>query len=266
MQARIAAPLERGVIPPRKAHERQAANRHHFFLVRPASGAAGRAGSRRLHPLHPDPGADPAGGAAGRDVAGQAQTGTGKTLAFLVAVMNRLLTRPALADRKPEDPRALILAPTRELAIQIHKDAVKFGADLGLRSPWSTAAWTTTSSASCCSSGADVIIATPGRLIDYVKQHKVVSRCTPARCACWTKPTACSTWASSRTSASCCGACRAHHAPDPAVLATLSHRVLELAYEHMNEPEKLVVEPSSSPPPRCARSCTTRPTRKRCRC
>src|SRR5690606_16907694 len=60
---------------------------------------------------------------AGRDVAGQAQTGTGKTLAFLVAVMNRLLTRPALAERKPEDPRALILAPTRELAIQIHKDA-----------------------------------------------------------------------------------------------------------------------------------------------
>ena len=40
----------------------------------------------------------------GGDVAGQAQTGTGKTLAFLVAVVNRLLTRPALADRKPEDP------------------------------------------------------------------------------------------------------------------------------------------------------------------
>ena len=62
----------------------------------------------------------------GRDVAGQAQTGTGKTLAFLVAVIDRLLKRPALADRKAEDPRALILAPTRELAIQIHKDAVKF--------------------------------------------------------------------------------------------------------------------------------------------
>ena len=42
----------------------------------------------------------------GRDVAGQAQTGTGKTLAFLIAVINRLLTRPALAERKPEDPRA----------------------------------------------------------------------------------------------------------------------------------------------------------------
>ena len=61
---------------------------------------------------------------AGRDVAGQAQTGTGKTLAFLVTVVNRLLTRPALAERNPEDPRALILAPTRELAILIHKDAM----------------------------------------------------------------------------------------------------------------------------------------------
>src|SRR3546814_3475649 len=72
---------------------------------------------------------------AGRDVAGQAQTGTDKTLAFLVTVVNRLLTRPPLAERNPEDPRALILAPTRELAIQIHKDAVKFGSDQIGRAP-----------------------------------------------------------------------------------------------------------------------------------
>src|SRR6187402_2886242 len=70
---------------------------------------------------------------SGRDVAGQAQTGTGKTAAFLVAMVDRLLKRPALADRKAEDPRALILAPTRELAIQIHKDAVKLGDELGLK-------------------------------------------------------------------------------------------------------------------------------------
>ncbi|HOZ05802.1 MAG TPA: DEAD/DEAH box helicase, partial [Arenimonas sp.] len=69
----------------------------------------------------------------GRDVAGQAQTGTGKTLAFLVAAFNRLLSKPALANRGPADPRAMILAPTRELAIQIHKDAEKFGASLGLK-------------------------------------------------------------------------------------------------------------------------------------
>ena len=111
----------------------------------------------------------------GRDVAGQAQTGTGKTLAFLVAVMNRLLTRPALAERKPEDPRALILAPTRELAIQIHKDAVKFASDLGLKFALVYGGVDYDKQREALQKGADVIIATPGRLIDYVKQHKVVS-------------------------------------------------------------------------------------------
>src|SRR5690606_21926019 len=111
----------------------------------------------------------------GRDVAGQAQTGTGKTLAFLVTVINRLMTRPALADRKPEDPRALILAPTRELAIQIHKDAVKFASDLGLDFALVYGGVDYDKQRSQMQAGADVIIATPGRLIDYVKQHKVVS-------------------------------------------------------------------------------------------
>ncbi|WP_411833787.1 ATP-dependent RNA helicase RhlB [Pseudoxanthomonas mexicana] len=179
---------------------------------------------------------------AGRDVAGQAQTGTGKTLAFLVAVMNRLLNRPALAERKPEDPRALILAPTRELAIQIHKDAVKFGADLGLRFALVYGGVDYDKQRELLQKGVDVIIATPGRLIDYVKQHKVVSL-------------------------HACEVCVLDEAdrmfdlgfikdirfllrrmPERGTRqtllfsATLSHRVLELAYEHMNDPEKLVVE------------------------
>ena len=178
----------------------------------------------------------------GGDVAGQAQTGTGKTLAFLVAVMNRLLTQPALADRKPEDPRALILAPTRELAIQIHKDAVKFGADLGLRFALVYGGVDYDKQRELLQQGVDVIIATPGRLIDYVKQHKVVSL-------------------------HACEICVLDEAdrmfdlgfikdirfllrkmPERTTRqtllfsATLSHRVLELAYEHMNEPQKLVVE------------------------
>ncbi|WOB25981.1 MULTISPECIES: ATP-dependent RNA helicase RhlB [Xanthomonas] len=178
----------------------------------------------------------------GGDVAGQAQTGTGKTLAFLVTVMNRLLIRPALADRKPEDPRALILAPTRELAIQIHKDAVKFGADLGLRFALVYGGVDYDKQRELLQQGVDVIIATPGRLIDYVKQHKVVSL-------------------------HACEICVLDEAdrmfdlgfikdirfllrrmPERGTRqtllfsATLSHRVLELAYEHMNEPEKLVVE------------------------
>lgn len=178
----------------------------------------------------------------GGDVAGQAQTCTGKTLAFLVAVVNRLLTRPALADRKPEDPRALILAPTRELAIQIHKDAVKFGSDLGLRFALVYGGVDYDKQRELLQQGVDVIIATPGRLIDYVKQHKVVSL-------------------------HACEICVLDEAdrmfdlgfikdirfllrrmPERTIRqtllfsATLSHRVLELAYEHMNEPQKLVVE------------------------
>ncbi|ALJ26577.1 ATP-dependent RNA helicase RhlB [Stenotrophomonas acidaminiphila] len=178
----------------------------------------------------------------GGDVAGQAQTGTGKTLAFLVAVINRLLIRPALADRKPEDPRALILAPTRELAIQIHKDAMKFASDSGLRFALVYGGVDYDKQRELLQKGVDVIIATPGRLIDYVKQHKVVSL-------------------------HACEICVLDEAdrmfdlgfikdirfllrrmPERTTRqtllfsATLSHRVLELAYEHMNEPQKLVVE------------------------
>lgn len=179
---------------------------------------------------------------AGRDVAGQAQTGTGKTLAFLIAAINRILTRPALAERKPEDPRCLILAPTRELAIQIHKDAMKFASDLGLNIALVYGGVDYDKQRALLQAGADIIIATPGRLIDYVKQHKVVSL-------------------------HACEVCILDEADRMFDLgfikdirfllrrmpvrterqtllfsATLSHRVLELAYEHMNDPEKIVVE------------------------
>ena len=70
---------------------------------------------------------------AGKDVAGQAQTGTGKTAAFLIAAFNYLLRHPADESRKPNQVRALMLAPTRELAIQIHRDATKLGQHTGLR-------------------------------------------------------------------------------------------------------------------------------------
>ncbi len=182
---------------------------------------------------------------AGGDVAGQAQTGTGKTLAFLVAVMNRLLTRPALAERKPEDPRALILAPTRELAIQIHKDAVKFGAGLGLRFALVYGGVDYDKQRELLQQGVDVIIATPGRLIDYVKQHKVVSLHACEMCVL--------DEADRMFDLGFIKDIRflLRRMPIRTVRqtllfsATLSHRVLELAYEHMSEPEKLVVETES---------------------
>ena len=179
---------------------------------------------------------------AARDVAGQAQTGTGKTLAFLVAVVNRLLTQPALAERKPEDPRALILAPTRELAIQIHKDAVKFASDLGLKFALVYGGVDYDKQRELLQQGADVIIATPGRLIDYVKQHKVVSLHACEICVL--------DEADRMFDLGFIKDIRFLLRRMPArttrqtllFSATLSHRVLELAYEHMNEPEKLVVE------------------------
>src|SRR4051794_3099253 len=63
----------------------------------------------------------------GRDIAGQAQTGTGKTAAFLVALYQSLLEKPAAAGKAPTSVRALVVAPTRELAVQIHKDAAVIG-------------------------------------------------------------------------------------------------------------------------------------------
>ena len=177
----------------------------------------------------------------GRDVAGQAQTGTGKTCAFLVALMNRLLTQPAVAERRDADPRALVIAPTRELAIQIEKDAKNIGRHTGLRTALIYGGVDYDKQRQQLKDGCDIIIATPGRLLDYYKQQvfgfngvevmvideadrmfdlgfikdvRFIFRRLPAR-------------------------------EQRQVLlfsATLSHRVLELAYEHMHNAEKLVVE------------------------
>ena len=177
----------------------------------------------------------------GRDVAGQAQTGTGKTLAFLITLVQRLMIRPALANRGPADPRAMILAPTRELAIQIHKDAEKFCAGLGLKFALIYGGVDYDKQRAQLTQGCDVIIATPGRLIDYVRQGVVHLHA--------------------------CEVCildeadrmfdlgfikdlrfllrklpRREERQTLMFSATLSHRVLELAYEHMNEPEKVIVE------------------------
>lgn len=86
---------------------------------------------------------------AGRDVAGQAQTGTGKTMAFLTSTFHYLLSHPAIDDRKVNQPRALIMAPTRELAVQIHADAEPLAQATGLKLAWLTAAMVTTSSLKC---------------------------------------------------------------------------------------------------------------------
>jgi ATP-dependent RNA helicase RhlB len=178
----------------------------------------------------------------GRDVAGQAQTGTGKTAAFLVAVYNHLLTHPADERRGKDQPRALMLAPTRELAIQIHKDALMLGRHTGLKLGLAYGGTGYEEQRETIAAGVDILIGTPGRLIDYLKQHVynlkmiqavvldesdrmfdlgfikdirfLLRRCPP---------------------------------PEERLgllfSATLSHRVQELAYEHMNRPEHVDVVP-----------------------
>jgi len=107
----------------------------------------------------------------GQDILGQAQTGTGKTAAFLLAVLHRLLTVPASPQRKKNQPRAIIIAPTRELAVQIHKDALPLaaGCDMQLRVVYGGTGYE--QQRNDITEGVDILIGTPGRLIDYFKQH-----------------------------------------------------------------------------------------------
>ncbi|MEK7260454.1 MAG: DEAD/DEAH box helicase, partial [Pseudomonadota bacterium] len=108
---------------------------------------------------------------AGCDVAGQAQTGTGKTAAFLLAAFNHLLKYPAAPERKPTSPRVLMLAPTRELAVQIHKDAEVLGRHAGFKLGLVYGGTGYDEQRQMLEAGIDVLIGTPGRIIDYHKQH-----------------------------------------------------------------------------------------------
>ncbi len=103
----------------------------------------------------------------GKDVAGQAQTGTGKTAAFLVTLFSRLL---ADGIRTANHPRALILAPTRELVVQIEQDAQLLGKHCGFTIQAIYGGVDYMKQRDALRDGADVIIGTPGRLIDYLKQ------------------------------------------------------------------------------------------------
>ena len=106
---------------------------------------------------------------AGYDIAGQAQTGTGKTAAFLLTIMQHLLTKPP-HNSQSHHPRALIIAPTRELAIQIHKDALLLGKYTGLNMGLVYGGVDYEKQRTQLEDGVDILIGTPGRLIDYLKQ------------------------------------------------------------------------------------------------
>jgi len=103
----------------------------------------------------------------GKDIAGQAQTGTGKTLAFLTATFHHLLTHE---PRGTGQPRAIIMAPTRELAVQIHHDAQALAKHSGLKLALIYGGEGYDTQRQALEKGADILIGTTGRLIDYLKQ------------------------------------------------------------------------------------------------
>ena len=107
----------------------------------------------------------------GRDVQGIAQTGTGKTAAFAVPILHRLL-----ADRrhaKPRSCRVLVLSPTRELASQIAESFQSYGRGTGLRTAIMFGGVPKPRQAKAIAGGVDVLVATPGRLMDHMQDRAV---------------------------------------------------------------------------------------------
>ncbi len=176
-----------------------------------------------------------------RDVAGQAQTGTGKTAAFLIATFQKLLSsRPGAEGKK--QPRAFMLAPTRELAVQIANDAELLGKHTGFKVGLAFGGTDYEKQRRIIEDGIDILIGTPGRIIDYFKQG--VFKLDQVEVAVLDE-------ADRMFDLGFIKDIRylLRRLPPPEkrlnmlFSATLSHRVMELAYEHMNEPELVRIEP-----------------------
>ena len=180
-----------------------------------------------------------------RDVAGQAQTGTGKTAAFLIAAYQRLLSSAAnrgTDDTANRQPQVFALAPTRELAVQIAKDAEALGQHTGLKIGLAFGGTDYEKQRRTLEAGVDLLIGTPGRIIDYYQQG--VFRLDTVKVAILDE-------ADRMFDLGFIKDIRylLRRLPQPEkrlnllFSATLSHRVMELAYEHMNEPELIRIEP-----------------------
>ncbi len=174
----------------------------------------------------------------GKDIAGQAQTGTGKTATFLLATFQHLLND----ESEPiKNPRAIILAPTRELAIQIHKDALLLGKYLNLKFALIYGGIDYQKQLDKIKSNVDIIIGTPGRIIDFYRQNAfsldnvqvtVLDEADRMFDLGFVKDIR----------------YLLRRMPEPTLRlnmlfsATLSYKVTELAYEHMNNPVLIRIE------------------------
>jgi len=177
---------------------------------------------------------------AGEDIAAQAQTGTGKTAAFLITLFQRLLK---MEKRKPGIPSALILAPTRELALQIYQDGKILGKYSGLEMVAVFGGIDYHKQATQLREGVDVVIATPGRLIDYMKQKAFI----PERIKILVVDEADRMFDMGfiRDLRYILRRLPAYDQRQSMLFsATLSSRVLELTYEYMNLPKEIYVTPN----------------------
>ena len=177
----------------------------------------------------------------GKDVTGQAQTGTGKTAAFLIAAMQHLLSNKIEETETKNPLRCLVLAPTRELAIQIFDDGKPLAKHADLKLGLAYGGTDYEKQRKQLEKGVDILIGTPGRVIDYMKQGvfslsalqvMVLDEADRMFDLGFIKDIR--------------YVFRKMPAPDKRLnmmfSATLSHRVNELAYVHMNEPTEIKIE------------------------
>ncbi len=188
-----------------------------------------------------------------RDVAGQAQTGTGKTAGFLIATFQKLLASTPDPEQKKQ-PRAFMLAPTRELAVQIANDAELLGKHTGYKIGLAFGGTDYEKQRRILEDGVDILIGTPGRIIDYFKQG--VFKLDQVEVAVLDE-------ADRMFDLGFIKDIRylLRRMPPPTerlgmlFSATLSYRVTELAYEHMNHPHPVEIEPDQVTTDRVAQRC-----------
>ncbi len=177
---------------------------------------------------------------AGRDVAGQAQTGTGKTAAFLITIFARLLR--SHPKNPPRGPRALVVAPTRELVVQIDAEAKLLGAHTGLSTLAVFGGIDYRKQREALRQRPDLLVGTPGRLLDYEQQGATTFR--DLEVLVIDEADRMFDMGFIRDLRRILRRCPPYHARQTMLFsATLSPRVMELAYEHTNNAEKVEIEP-----------------------
>jgi ATP-dependent RNA helicase RhlB len=174
----------------------------------------------------------------GRDVVAQAQTGSGKTAAYLLTVFTHFLRIPRRSPQ--ETPRALIVAPTRELAVQIASDAEGLGHHAGIRTHVVFGGLDYRKQREILERGTDLLIGTPGRLIDYHKKGSyslrktemvVIDECDRLFDMGFAEDLR---WILRRMP-------HPEERQSMMFTATLSQRVMTLGWRQMNEPTEVVV-------------------------